>query len=334
VAHMDRMDHAELVAAVRAALAEQSASGGTVTARTVRLAVEKRLGLPAESLVPRKDELMTMITAELQQTTSTSEVGAVAEAVAALEDSQRGPAKASLLVAELRSGSVKDAMGDDTQEALALLAEACAASEIASTRLLEAQLGCALAPLVGPEAPKPVASLAVRLLSAISTHRSGTDAIVRSGVISPLLMRLSMASEGVGVQCAVLVHNLADAPATRLRLLHAGALGVLTRILLEPSATAALKEHTLQAVASLAGIPEAELSFPSLLGSFLSARQPGTQRDALNALQLIRERQPGVESRLAGVEELIAGLNAASASSDKQVAQSAGEMLVALEGAL
>jgi len=317
-----------LEAAARAVLAEQSSSGETVTAKTVRLAVEKRLGLPADGLLARKDELMTIITAELQQTSTVSEAGAVAETVTALEDPDSGPTKAALLVAKLEDISVKE--GEDAQEALALLAEACAASECASTRLLEAHLGRALAPLVAPEAPTPMASLAVRLLSAISTHRAGTDAVAKSAVVGPLLMRLSMATEGVGVQCAVLVHNLADSAGTRMRLLHAGALGVLTRIMLEPSATAALKEHCLQAVASLAGMPEAELSFPSLIGTFLGARLPGTQRDALNALQLVRERQPGIESRLAGVDELMAGLISAAASTDAEVASGAAEALAAL----
>ena len=129
-------------------------------------------------------------------------------------------------------------------------------------------------------------------------------------------------------------HVLADSPATRMRLLFAGTLGVLTRILLEPAATPALKEHCLQAVASLAGVPEAELSFPALLGTFMSSRTPGTQRDALTALQLIRERQPGIEERLFGVAELTAGLSCAASSTDAEVARSAAEALEALQRAM
>ena len=68
---------ADLQAAVRAEISEQSASGETVTARTVRLAVEKRLGLAVDSLLPRKDELMGFIAEELQQATSTHAAGAV-----------------------------------------------------------------------------------------------------------------------------------------------------------------------------------------------------------------------------------------------------------------
>ena len=327
---------ADLQAAVRAALAEQSASGETVTARTVRLAVEKRLGLAVDSLLPRKDELMGFIAEELQQATSTHAAGAVSEAIKALEDPDGGATKAALLVAELEgsscsSGDCKESQ--DAQVALALLAEACAASERATSRLLEANIGRALVPLVSPEAPTPTASLAVRLLSAMSTHRCGTDAIVKSPVVGPLLVRLSTAAEGVGVQCAVLVHNLADSPATRMRLIFAGALGVLTRVLLEPVTTPALKEHCLQAVASLAGMPEAELSFPALLGTCLSSKTPGTQRAALNALQLIRERQPEVEGRLAGVDELMAGLASAASSTDAEVSRDAAEALAALQQA-
>ena len=113
----------------------------------------------------------------------------------------------------------------------------------------------------------------------------------------------------------------------------AGALGVLTRVLLEPVTTPALKEHCLQAVASLACMPEAELSFPAMLGTCLSSKTPGTQRAALNALQLIRERQPGVEGRLAGVDELMAGLASAASSTDAEVSRDAAEALAALQQA-
>ena len=76
------------------------------------------------------------------------------------------------------------------------------------------------------------------------------------------------------------------------------------------------------------------MSFPALLGTCLSSNTPGTQRAALNALQLIRERQPGVEGRLAGVDELMAGLASAASSTDAEVSRDAAEALAALQQAV
>ena len=49
-----------------------------------------------------------------------------------------------------------------------------------------------------------------------------------------------------------------------MRLLFAGALMAMCHVLLEPDASAGLKEHCVQAVASLAGLPDEELSFPQV----------------------------------------------------------------------
>lgn len=102
---------------------------------------------------------------------------------------------------------------------------------------------------------------------------------------------------------------------------------------MEPAASDGLKEHCLQATASLAGKPESECSFPELLGSFLAAKMPGTQRDALSALQLVREKQPGLDGRLARVPALVSGLSSAAASTDSQVAAAAKEAMAALQAA-
>ena len=254
---------------------------------------------------------------------------AVRAAQTALEDPDGGPTRAALLVAELKGESSN--AGRESGEAMALLAEACSTNAVAAKRMLDANVAGALASFLPPTAPKAAASLALRLLSALALHSSLTEPLVRSAALPPLLARLAMEIGDVGVQCAALLHNLADAPANRMRLLHAGALGVLTQVLVDPSGSGALKEHCLQAVASLAGKPECAESFPQLLGTFLAARLPGTQREALSAVQLIRERQPGIESRLAGVEELVAGLGAAAASSDAQVAKDAAELKAALQ---
>lgn len=98
----------------------------------------------------------------------------------------------------------------------------------------------------------------------------------------------------------------------------------------QPAASDALKEHCLQATASLAGLPECELSFPELLGKFLSAKLPGTQRDALAALELVREKQgKAVDARLAACTPLVDGLRGAAGSSDAGVAAGAATIMTA-----
>lgn len=255
---------------------------------------------------------------------------AVKEVQDALADPDGGPTRAALLVAELMGESAT--AGRDALEAMALLAEACATSEPAARRLLDAKVAGALAAFLPPTAPKAAASVAVRMLSAMALHAPLTEGLVRSAALTPLLARLSAELGDVGIQCAALLHNLADSPATRMRLLHAGALEVVTRMMVEPSASDGLKEHLLTAMHSLAGVTDEGLAVPDLIGRFLCAKLPGTQRSALSALQIIRERQPGIEARLSGIEGLMAGLRTASASSDASVVSGATEMLAALGG--
>lgn len=162
------MSDGALVAAVREVLREATASGAEVTARTVRHACERRLGLPPDGLIERKEELMGLISAELEggqaaQLERRVDATAVREIQTALSDADGGPTRAALLVAELTSDG---AIGHDGQEAMVLLAEACATSEPAARRLLDANVAIALAGLLPPLAPKPTCSLAVRLLSA------------------------------------------------------------------------------------------------------------------------------------------------------------------------
>merc|ERR1719231_1464013 len=113
-------------------------------------------------------------------------------------------------------------------QALILLAEACATSEATSKQLLDAKVANALAPLLPPLADKRTASLAIRLLSALAMHNALTETIIRSSALAPLLARLGSEIGDVGVQCAMLLINLADGPRTRMRLLHAGAIEVVT----------------------------------------------------------------------------------------------------------
>ena len=85
--------------------------------------------------------------------------------------------------------------------------------------------------------------------------------------------------------------------------------------------------------ASLAGMPESELSFPQLIGHFVGHKLPGTQKQALSALNIVREAQPGIDSRLATVPEIAKGLAAAAASSDAAVASGAQEIIAAFKAA-
>jgi hypothetical protein len=334
-----------LDAAVREALAEAQSSGATITARQVRAACERRLGLPPDGLLEKKEQVMALITAVLESgggggggggggsstsdgTGSNVDPEAVRTAIAALEDPDSGPTRAALLVAELTGASDPNVAA----EAMALLSEVCAGSELASSRLVEAKGANALALFVSPSAPKTACSLAVRMLSAMALHKSVTGKLVGSAALAPLLARLSISIDGaVGIQCAALLHNLADSPANRMRLLHAGALEVVTRLMVEPSASGSLKEHLLTAAHSLLGASDEALALPDILGRFLAAKLPGTQKSALASVQIIREQRPGVEERLAGCQPLVDGLGTAKGSSDAAVASGAAEILAALD---
>ena len=81
---------------------------------------------------------------------------------------------------------------------------------------------------------------------------------------------------------------------------------------------------------SLAGVSEEGLALPDILGRFLGAKLPGTQKSALASVQIIREQRPGVEERLAACQPLVDGLSAAKGSSDATVASGAAEILAAL----
>ena len=104
-----------LATAVRETLAEAAASGAEMTARNVRHAVEKKLGLPPDGLLDRKEELMGLISATLNNDVEVSDARvdsqAVREVQLALEDPDGGPTKASVLVGELTAGSIVPGFG-------------------------------------------------------------------------------------------------------------------------------------------------------------------------------------------------------------------------------
>ena len=215
--------------------------------------------------------------------------------------------------------------GDES--ALLVLAEVSASSSAAAAHVMDAGCVTALLPLLSPSSSsRSSTELALRLLCAISTQPNVTERMLKEGLLPPLLSLTHTATESIGVRVAVLLHNLADTPGSRFRLMHGRTLTVLTHMLLNPSGSGALKEHALQAVASLAGSPTAELSFPQLLGNLCAAKMPGTQREAMTCLQLIVEKTPEHAQRLGTIEEIARGLAAAAASSDAQCASDANDL--------
>ena len=84
-------------------LAEAQASGATITARQVRAACEKKLNLPPDGLLEKKEAIMAMINVVLESGGSGAggngaggsdqsvDPEAVKAAVAALEDEDSGP---------------------------------------------------------------------------------------------------------------------------------------------------------------------------------------------------------------------------------------------------
>jgi hypothetical protein len=337
----DAIDPAKLREVVAQILSEANPAGEPLTARQVREQAEQRLGLKKDALEAKRDELMDMINGLLvargqAEAEARIDPKAVKEAVSAIEDADGGPTKAALLVAELSAdgAAAEGGLQEAGAQAIELLAEVCAASALASSRLLDAGVSKVLAALIHPSVPKTSASLALRMVSGMSTHKGVTEAIIKAGLVSPVLARLVVSIDGVGIQAAALCHNLADSPGNRMRMMNEGTLGALTRVILEPAASAQLKEHALQAAASLAGKPEAECSFPELLGGFISMKLPGTQREALNALDLVREKQPGIEGRLQRVPAIMEGLQVAAASRDPKVAASARMLFKTLQDAV
>ena len=324
-------DYTKLCEYVSLIVSEARISKTELTARHVRAECERRLGLPPDGLVDRKDELTSAIAMVLRAPdpeTVKEQEQAIIQIQKQLEHPTNGPSRAAILVAELDDADVDKSAA----EALAALADICAGSELATKRLCDAKITGPLSTFLPHEIPKATTSLALRMLLGMAVHTSITEVIVRSSITTPLLARLATSGDSIGLQCALLVHNLADAPATRMRLLHAGTLEVLTRILVEPAAGPQIKEHCLQAAASLAGVPESEHSFPELVGKFLGARLPGTQKKALTALQLIRERGgSNIDERLAACDVLVDGLRTAAASADADVAADAEITLAALE---
>ena len=263
---------------------------------------------------------------------------AVKEAIAALEESDGGMTRASLMVSSLSMDDTANLR--EQAEAMVVLSEVCARSASASSQLLEAGILSPLSDRLLPGASNPtkICQLSLRMLSAIAVHgKKHSEAICQHSVVKSLLLRTTSSfDEEICLMCASLLNSLADAPSTRMRLMHAGALTSMTHVLAGPHDSGAFKEHLLQACHSLAGVPDDELALPDLLGKVLLSKLPGNQAQALACVQLIREKQPagsGVDGRLACCPILVQGLQAAKGSANEEVARDASSLLGAFQKA-
>ncbi|KAL3930728.1 MAG: hypothetical protein SGPRY_001415 [Prymnesium sp.] len=217
--------------------------------------------------------------------------------------------------------------GDQKEQALLLLAECAASSPAVARNLLDSEVISCLLPLLNPSAhTKRICELTLRALCALSTQPGTTESMLKEGILPPLLSLTRTASESITVRIAVLLHNLADTPSNRLRLMHGRTLTVLTHVLIDPASGGSLKEHCLQAAASIAAFPTEELSFPQLLGKLCESKMPGQQREALACLGLIAEKAPQHCSRLGQVSEIAQGLAFAATSSDSACANEANAL--------
>ena len=103
------------------------------------------------------------------------------------------------------------------------------------SQLLDARLVQRLGAFLDPRASKDVATIAVRLLTAASLHDGVGATLLRDGLLPLLLGRLPTAADGLAILIVALFHNLADNSANCLRLLTAGTLNAVTRLILEPA---------------------------------------------------------------------------------------------------
>jgi len=193
-------------------------------------------------------------------------------------------------------------------------------------QLLDALLVQRLGAFLEPLGSKEVAAIAVRVLTAASLHDSVGATLLRDGVLPLLLGRLGTAADGLAILIVALFHNLADSSANCLRLLAAGTLCAVTRLILEPVSSATLKEHCVTAAASMAGCAAEEVSFPQVVGRLCASRLPGTQREALSSLELIANVAT-YRAQLPQVADVVSGLRAACRSRDATVSSQARTLL-------
>mmetsp|Transcript_38307 Transcript_38307/g.89664 ORF Transcript_38307/g.89664 Transcript_38307/m.89664 type:complete len:321 (-) Transcript_38307:137-1099(-) len=294
-----------------------------LTAKDVRIALERRLGLPEDGLLSRREEVAAAIKTVMQENSATP---VQTEAVEHM---------LHMLLTDGETAQRMLASANETDIAtLVLLADTAAASESAARVLAAAHLGSSLVPMLQPGAPRQSAAAALQLLSGATKHAAPdiSKLLLLDDILQPLLSLFALrAEEELAVRVAMLLNSLADSRGSRFRLLHGGALRALTHTIIEPMSSGALKEHCLQAVASIAGRPDDEVSLPQILGLLCADRLPGTQREALASLQIIAEKQPELCARLLQVDEIAHGLASAVESSDTTVSVDAADLLKLLK---
>lgn len=307
---------------------------GSLTARVVREETERRAGLAAGSLKEHKEELMKVIEEVLGEQ---PKVPASAAAEAASEASAASAAECVATRAVVEMDPAAAARLLDSAEAAAEPAslleqlEASCASRPAAEHLVAAGLVARLSRRLAPGSDRALAALSVRILTATSLHDGLTAEMLKSVELVPaVLAALTTATDTLAIPLVDLVHNLADSDANRMRLTAGGCLPALTRQLLEPTGSATLKEHSHNAAASLAGVPDTELSFPEIIARCCASRIPGIQREGVRAMTLVAQK-PELRGRLAVVSGLPEGLRAAAASRDAASAEAAAELLATLK---
>ena len=258
---------------------------GSLTARVVREETERRAGLAAGSLKEHKEELMKVIEEVLGEqpkvpasaaaeaasaAASAASAASAAECVATRTVVEADPAAAARLLDSAEAAAEPSSLLEQL--------EASCASRPAAEHLVAAGLVARLSRRLAPGSDRALSALSVRILTAASLHNGLTAEMLKSAELVPaLLVALTTATDTLAIPLVDLVHNLADSDANRMRLTASGCLPALTRQLLEPTGSATLKEHCHNAAASLAGVPDTELSFPEIIARCCASRIPGIQ---------------------------------------------------------
>ncbi len=343
-----RVERALLDAVVRAAVEAQEGEPWESRACDVRARCERRLALPADALAEHRADVFSALLRAL---------GAVAEPAA--EDSDpvaecvrallQAPADAQKLLGELEA-SLSDPAAAQAALApklnlVAFLSAHMLSEEpevpLLSLRALTALSmhgGGATTALMQARGLRDGAGLLDVLLGwlprAEEVRRPGeaaagvAQAQPRTGRGHGDLQRPHSPhrAQSLSILVVALLNNLADSAANLMRLIGAGTLAALTRVVLEPAASATLKEHALSAAAATGGLASEEVSFPQVVGRMCGSRLPGTQREAVRAMLLLTDR-PELRPQLASVSDVSDGLRAAAASRDAAAAAGAAEAL-------
>lgn len=211
-----------------------------------------------------------------------------------------------------------------------VLADANAAKAALAPEMSLVALMCVLMLSDEPKLP----ALALRVLTAVSMHGGGCTTLLLqadglrngTGLLDVLLGRLPRCGDELSILIVALINNLADTPANQLRIVASGALGALTHVILNPAASGVLKEHVLTAAAAMGAMAEEEISFPQVVGRLCASRVPGTQRQAVHAMEILADR-PQLRPQLAALSDIVSGLRSACGSRDSVAAQGAKDTL-------